>query len=77
MKDILVTIFVIIITLIIISAIGIVAGFISIFVCFIIESFMKRRCKHCGQFSLIPVDTPVGLKIMKDEGWYDHDTKNT
>jgi hypothetical protein len=35
----------------------------------IIEGMKFRRCRHCGSYSLIPVTTPVGFKIMEDEGW--------
>jgi hypothetical protein len=36
----------------------------------IIEGIRFRRCHQCGGHSLIPVGTPVGMRIMEEEGWH-------
>ena len=36
----------------------------------IMEGVRFRKCSVCGGNSLIPVETPRGIRIMEDEGWH-------
>jgi len=39
----------------------------------LVDGINHRKCPQCGARALIPVQTPVGLKIMEDEGWTGHE----
>ncbi len=44
---------------------------VLVFSCyFILRSYLKARCVSCKKMEFVSVDSPVGEKIMSDNGWH-------